>query len=235
MEQIAQNYNLTLADLLRLNGLDNPDMIWVGQKLRVTARVAVVPAPQPDKLEPAEAIYVVKAGDTLADIAKANNTTVEDLMVANGLPNINFVWTGQRLRVKAPDAATLSTMGVAGAPADGKRWIEVDLSKQTLTAWQGDVAVMHTTVSTGKASTPTVVGTFHILTKYDSQEMTGDGYDLPGVPWVMYFYQGYAIHGAYWHMSFGTPLSHGCVNMHISDAQALYQWAAVGTEVDVHS
>jgi lipoprotein-anchoring transpeptidase ErfK/SrfK len=64
--------------------------------------------------------------------------------------------------------------------------------------------------------------------------MVGPGYDLPGVPWVMYFYSGYAIHGAYWHNNFGAPMSHGCVNMTPGEAQILYNWAPIGTEVYVH-
>jgi lipoprotein-anchoring transpeptidase ErfK/SrfK len=50
----------------------------------------------------------------------------------------------------------------------------------------------------------------------------------------MYFFRGYAIHGAYWHNNFGTPVSHGCVNMRVEEAKALYEWASVGMEVVVH-
>ena len=63
--------------------------------------------------------------------------------------------------------------------------------------------------------------------------MSGDDYDLPGVPWVMYYYDEYAIHGAYWHANFGTPTSHGCTNMTIAEAKALYSWAPLGTKVIV--
>jgi len=42
---------------------------------------------------------------------------------------------------------------------------------------------------------------------------------------VMYFYKGYGIHGAYWHMNFGTPMSHGCVNMKPDEAGLLFNWA----------
>ncbi len=90
---------------------------------------------------------------------------------------------------------------------------------------------LRTVVSSGKASTPTVTGRFAVYHKLDSQRMTGPDYDLPGVPWVMYFYGDYAIHGAYWHNSFGVPTSHGCVNLTVEDAQALYNWASEGTEV----
>ena len=232
---IARQYGLALNELLRLNGLADTSMIWVGQKLRLSARVAPVTPAQKAKPVAAETIHLVEPGETLALIAQQYGTTVEHLMQSNGLPNSGFVYPGQRLRVPpSPALAADNVFGVAGAPADGRRWIEVDLSDQTLTAWQGDVAVLHTTVSTGKAATPTVVGRFAIQTKYESQHMTGDDYDLPGVPWVMYFFEDYAIHGAYWHANFGTPTSHGCVNMRISEAKALYQWADMGTEVVVH-
>jgi lipoprotein-anchoring transpeptidase ErfK/SrfK len=79
-----------------------------------------------------------------------------------------------------------------------------------------------------------VTGRYTIQRKYEKQRMTGVDYDLPNVPWVMYFYSGYAIHGAYWHNKFGTPTSHGCVNMRIDEAEMIYHWADIGTEVYVH-
>ena len=120
-----------------------------------------------------------------------------------------------------------------GVP-DGRRWIEVDISDQTLTAWQGDTAVLQTLISSGRTQYPTVRGTYEIRTKLPIERMIGPGYDTPNVPWTMYFFRGYAIHGAYWHNNFGTPVSHGCVNMRVDEAKALYDWAAVGMEVVVH-
>ena len=59
-------------------------------------------------------------------------------------------------------------------------------------------------------------------------------YDLPGVPWNLYFTDGGAvIHGAYWHNSFGMRYSHGCVNVPPSQARELYNWAPLGTKVIV--
>ena len=58
--------------------------------------------------------------------------------------------------------------------------------------------------------------------------------DLPNVPYTMYFYKGYGIHGTYWHHNFGHPMSHGCVNMRTSDAAWLFNWASVGTPVVTH-
>lgn len=231
LAQIAKNQAMAVNDILRLNGLTNANLIWVGQRLRVSARVDAIQPEKPNKPAVADTIYIVQPDESLEQIALDHKVSVHDLMAANGLPNSGFVWAGQKLRVNAPPAG----QPVFGpAPADGVRWIEVNLTNQTLTAWQGDVAVLHTAVSTGTYRTPTVTGRFAINTKLSSQRMTGPGYDLPGVPWVMYFYSGYAIHGAYWHNNFGTPMSHGCVNMRPNEAQMLYAWADYGTEVYVH-
>ena len=106
-----------------------------------------------------------------------------------------------------------------------QKWIEVDLSDQTVVAWEGNVPVMNFIVSTGLPGTPTVVGSFHIYQKLVSTRMVGPGYDLPNVPHTMYFYLGYALHGAYWHNNFGHPTSHGCVNLALPDAERLFNWA----------
>jgi lipoprotein-anchoring transpeptidase ErfK/SrfK len=65
--------------------------------------------------------------------------------------------------------------------------------------------------------------------------MAGPGYYLPDVPYTMYFYRGYGIHGTYWHSNFGTPMSHGCVNMQTDEAGWMFNWASVGTLVNVHN
>ncbi len=116
--------------------------------------------------------------------------------------------------------------GLIHQPAyPGEKWIEVNLSTQSLTAWEGTVPVMNFLVSTGLPGTPTVTGQFYIYQKLVSTRMTGPGYDLPNVPHTMYFYQGYALHGAYWHNNFGQPMSHGCVNISLPDAERLFYWA----------
>jgi lipoprotein-anchoring transpeptidase ErfK/SrfK len=113
------------------------------------------------------------------------------------------------------------------------RWIDVDLSEQRLSAMQGKNTIFSLRVSTGKASTPTVKGKFLINAKHRYTRMRGPDYDVPNVPYTMYFHQGYAIHGAYWHNNFGTPVSHGCVNVPVSLAGKVYKWATVGTLVVV--
>jgi lipoprotein-anchoring transpeptidase ErfK/SrfK len=118
--------------------------------------------------------------------------------------------------------------------SSGERWIDVDLSNQRLVAYEGDTPVYWVTVSTGLPGTPTVTGQYRIYVKYPAQTMSGPGYYLPDVPYVMYFYLGYGIHGTYWHNNFGQPMSHGCVNLPTPDAQWVYNWADVGTLVNVH-
>lgn len=124
----------------------------------------------------------------------------------------------------------------------GEKHIYVDLSQQKLYAYQGDSEVMETLISSGKWNN-TPVGNFHIWIKLRATRMSGgegaDAYDLPNVPYVMYFYQDFGLHGAYWHDNFGHMMSHGCVNMRQIDAKALYEWADgptndhPGTEVSV--
>ncbi len=117
--------------------------------------------------------------------------------------------------------------------ADG-RWIDVNLSEQMLYAYDGDTLVNSFLVSTGTWQYPTVTGQFNVYVKYRYTDMSGPGYYLPDVPYTMYFYKGYGIHGTYWHSNFGTPMSHGCVNMQTDEAGWLFEWASVGTLVNVH-
>jgi lipoprotein-anchoring transpeptidase ErfK/SrfK len=113
-------------------------------------------------------------------------------------------------------------------------WVDVDLSAQTVFAMQGDQIVRSFLVSTGRWPTVTILGVFRIYVMYRAADMSGDDYYLPKVPYVMYFHEGYGLHGTYWHNNFGTPMSHGCVNLRTDDAAWLYEYSRVGTVVSVH-
>jgi lipoprotein-anchoring transpeptidase ErfK/SrfK len=134
----------------------------------------------------------------------------------------------------APTTAAPSVPPVVSGMADGVHWIDVDLSQQRLYAYAGDTMVNSFLASTGTWQTPTVTGSFKVWVKLRSSDMTGPGYYLPDVPYVMYFYKDYGIHGTYWHNNFGTPMSHGCVNLSTPDAEWVYNFSAVGTVVNVH-
>ncbi|MQC26942.1 MAG: hypothetical protein DWG76_05790 [Chloroflexi bacterium] len=139
-----------------------------------------------------------------------------------------------------PTATTVptSTPVPVGLPSilgeTNERWIDVNLSNQTLSAYEGETLVNSFVVSTGVARTPTVVGEFRIWVKVRIQDMSGPGYYIRDVPYVMYFYEDYGIHGTHWHNNFGTPMSAGCVNMTIDDSEWMYRFAEVGTIVKVH-
>lgn len=115
-----------------------------------------------------------------------------------------------------------------------RKWIEIDVSRQRLIAWEGGNSVYAVVVSTGRSPTPTPAGIFAIQSMHRTTRMQGEDYDVPDVPYTMYYQGGYAIHGAYWHNNFGTPMSHGCTNVAVDHAQWLFSWASIGTPVVVH-
>jgi lipoprotein-anchoring transpeptidase ErfK/SrfK len=127
-------------------------------------------------------------------------------------------------------------------PPTAKR-IVVDISQEMLYAYDGDVLFMKEPISTGLEFTPTPRGSFIVFKKTPSRYMQGpipgvsdQKYDLPGVPWNLYFTKdGAVIHGAYWHNHFGSPWSHGCVNLPPQQAHTLYDWADLGTTVTVQN
>ncbi|OUL20844.1 L,D-transpeptidase [Nostoc sp. 106C] len=133
---------------------------------------------------------------------------------------------------KAKDDTT--TQSIETLKQSEQRWIQIDLSNQRLIAWEGKKPVYAITISTGKKSTPTRIGTFKIQTKLKSTRMRGRDYDVPDVPYAMFYQGSYGIHGAYWHKRFGTPVSHGCVNVAPNHAKWLFNWASVGTPVFIH-
>ncbi len=132
----------------------------------------------------------------------------------------------------------LAQLNVLGESTSSNKRILVDLSDQKLYMQEGGNTVGTFLVSTGKWS-PTPTGTFAIWTKLRYARMTGGSqalgtyYNLPNVPYTMYYDGGYGIHGAYWHNNFGTPMSHGCTNMRPEEAGIVFNWADVGTPVIV--
>jgi hypothetical protein len=121
------------------------------------------------------------------------------------------------------------------------KWISINLYEQTLAVYENDRLVYATLASTGIGVWNTRPGLFQVYEKHDSTPMTGafaadasDYYSIEDVPWTMYFDQAIALHGAYWHDLFGYQQSHGCVNLSPKDAQWLFKWAEVGTQVYVY-
>jgi hypothetical protein len=129
---------------------------------------------------------------------------------------------------------------VSGVPADpnGEKWVLINITLQYLWAYQGDQVLWQGYVSTGTAKFATPPGSYTVLSKLPSQTMEGvlggEYYNVPDVPDVMYFTdRGHALHGTYWHNNFGTPMSHGCVNLPMDVADWMYQWSTVGMRVEI--
>jgi LysM repeat protein len=235
LSQIARSYGVTMAALAQANGISNPNFIYSGQRLTIPGASGGASAGS----SASSGVHVVRVGENLSSIAARYGVTVAALASANGIANPNHIYVGQRLTIGSGAATAVAQPAPSqSAPsqpaASSGRWIDINLSTQTLTAYEGSTPMFSTLVSTGLAF-PTPVGTYSILYHVQSQRMTGPGYDLPNVPWVMYFTnRGHAIHGAYWHNNFGQPMSHGCVNMRPDEAQWLYNFTPKGAQVVVH-
>lgn len=198
-----------------------PNIVTVTPTAIPTATPTLVPTAIPT----ANGTFTVQAGETLGEIAAKFGIPFGYLAEENNIANPDLIYVGQVLIIPIwpPIAKT----------DDGKLIIVV-LSEQKVYVYQEGILLKTFIVSTGVSQHPTVTGHFKIYVKYTSATMSGDGYYLTDVPWIMYFYQGYSFHGTYWHHNFGHPMSHGCVNMYTPDAEWLFNWAKVGTAVWIY-
>ncbi|MGA3292143.1 MAG: L,D-transpeptidase family protein [Candidatus Microgenomates bacterium] len=190
-----------------------------------TQEPTVTTTPIPTITPTPNGTYIVQSGETLGKIAAKFGMPYGYLAEENNIPDPNLIYTGQVLTIPIwpPIPKT-----------DNGKLIIVILSQQEVYVYQDGTLLKTFIVSTGVPQYPTVTGRYKIYVKYKSATMSGDGYYLPDVPWVMYFYQGYGLHGTYWHHNFGHPMSHGCVNMYTPDAEWLFNWADVGTPVWIY-
>jgi LysM repeat protein len=237
---LAARYGTTVSYLASLNGLRNPNFIWVGQRLRVPSSSAGTS----NENQGSTIVHVVQRGEYLAQIARKYGASASAIARANNLVNPSLLYVGHRLIIPLGGTnppASDTPGGTPSSPASpGEKWIDVNLSTQTLHAYEGNGIVYTARVSTGISRYPTPAGTYRIQRKYWYDDMTGgsrargDYYYLPNVPYCMYYYAGYSLHGTFWHSNFGTPMSHGCTNLSIPDAAWLFNWAPLGTKVVNH-
>jgi lipoprotein-anchoring transpeptidase ErfK/SrfK len=191
-------------------------------------------APKPiDTYTGPKTTHVVETGEQLALIAKLYNVSIQDIVNLNDIGNADLLYIGQTLTIPAAGVYEPTAAQAPAAPTASGHSIVVSLGDQRIYAYDNGTLVHSHVVSTGLERTPTVLGDFKIYVKYLADDMAGPGYDLKAVPYTMYFYQGYAIHGAYWHNDFGMPMSHGCVNLPVEEAKWFYEFASVGTPVRV--
>jgi LysM repeat protein len=254
LASIGQVYGVTWSDIAAANGIANANQIYAGQQLiipgatapgaaAVAPPVAVASAevPAAPVANTGQRTHVVQVGEHLSAIARAYGVSWPAIAAMNNISDPNQIYAGQTLVIPDADTGqgvyaqpdTWSAPAAAAPTITTGKQIVVDLSDQRVYAYENGALVRNVLVSTGLWGSPTVTGDYRIYVKYDSQLMTGPGYYLPGVPWVMYFYQGYSLHGTYWHHNFGQPMSHGCVNMPTPEAAWFYTWAPIGTPVHV--
>jgi lipoprotein-anchoring transpeptidase ErfK/SrfK len=175
--------------------------------------------------------YQVQAGQELGLIAREYGVTVEQIVELNGITDPDLLYVGQELLIPASGPYIPADIPVPSTN-QGKA-IVVSTTDQRIYAFENGEMVHTHLVSTGLPATPTVLGDYNIYVKYVADDMSGPDYFLPQVPYTMYFYQGYGIHGTYWHNAFGRPMSHGCVNLPVGEAEWFFNWAEVGTPVRV--
>lgn len=190
---------------------------------------------------PSVFLYTIQAGDTLEKIAKEHNLTSLQLASYNQLNDPDNLQVGQIIKISSnpEDYEGISPyyQEEIYQAKEGEKHILVILSEQRLYTYEGDQLIGSYLISSGTANYPTVTGVFKVWVKLPVTTMSGgtgsDAYYLPGVKNTMYFYGDYGIHGTYWHNNFGTPMSLGCVNMSDADAEVVYNWANIGTVVQV--
>ena len=237
--RIALRYGLNTQALAAANGVINANHVYAGQRLVIpgTGSAPVpAPAPAPAPTPASGQTHVVQRGETLSAIARRYGLSMWALAQANGIGNPSFIYVGQVLRISggAPSPSPAPAPTIPPPSSASGRWLDLDLSEQRITAYEGSTPVRSTVVSTGLPRTPTPTGQYRIYVKLLADDMAGPGYYLPAVPYTMYFYRGYGIHGTYWHSNFGTPMSHGCVNPPTPEARWFFNFSSVGTLVNIH-
>lgn len=170
------------------------------------------------------------------EVVAKNNSQIE--------PRATWTMTPTPTNTPTPSPTVMPTRlfegGELSIPLVGpnEKWVDVNLTTQTLRAFEGQDVVFETLVSSGLPQYATVTGQFRIYYRLESQTMDGRrlGFDYvtENVPYVQYFYGDFALHGAWWHNNFGQQMSHGCVNLSVPDSKWLYEWADYGTLVNVH-
>lgn len=197
-------------------------LFWLGGK-QAAAQAVAKPAAHQETVAPKS-----------AEPAAAGETSAPTVALVPPLPFLGPHLAPQRRvnfrddieqRTRAFIPYNLDFLTPVQIPQNETKWIRVDLSEQVVVAYERQKPVRAFVISSGLPRTPTVLGEYRIKLKVDEQTMSGEGYHLPGVKWVQYFYGDYSFHGTYWHNNFGRPMSHGCINMTNQDAKWLFDWA----------
>lgn len=238
---IANQFDLTMADLLAANWITDPDTIVVGQRLIIPGKRLEEEAPtQVGPLRRGYYYYTVQVGDTLSELANAFNSTKLALLEYNGLPDEETVYSGLELRIPyGPPALPIQR---PPTPASGTNFV-VSLSRQQCWLFQGDHVAYSWTCSTGYGEWITRVGTFAVQSKIENAQSSAYRLDMPywlGIYNVGPYENG--IHGLpvewdtgkkIWERLIGEPATFGCAMLDDRDAVVLFERAYIGMPVHI--
>ncbi len=174
------------------------------------------------------------------DLIIQEGTASQTLNIQESLAAVTEALLGQvpqttiNLALTTSEPETKEVLSPAAPNSNKGKTIKIVLSEQKLYAWEDGKLVKSFYISSGLTG-PTPVGNWTIYNKTPVQTYQSPSYYLPNVHWSSWFAPEIAIHEAYWHNNFGNPMSHGCVNTTIGDAEFIYNWAPIGTPVEVVS
>jgi len=216
-------------------------IILVSGSWLVTGTLAVVNAPADKPMQVIANVSLFKETRTptftptyTPTLTPTNTPTPTPTFTPTITPTPTDTHTPQPTDTPEPAQPAAGFTGLPEGVDDSDKWIDINLSEQRTYAYEGSTIVNSFIVSTGTWQHPTVTGTYNVYVKYRYADMSGPGYYLPSVPYLMYFYNGDRLHGTYYLNNFGTPMSHGCVNSRTDEAGWLFDWAYVGIVVNVH-
>jgi LysM repeat protein len=255
--RIGLKYGVSWTAIMQANGLTST-IIYVGQQLIIpvgepvaspspAASPPVIAAPAPTDSAPASppvsppagsTTYVIQIGDTLYKIAVRHGLTVAQLAAANNIANPSLIYAGQTLTIPPAD----SNLNPAPAASTGGKYILVDISEQRMYVYEGGALIYSFVVSTGERGSATAPGLYSVLDKIPNAYAST--WDLWMPNWLGIYWVGKLENGIHalpfrangwrlWEGYLGTPVSYGCVVLGVTDSQRLYDWAEIGTPVEI--
>jgi LysM repeat protein len=236
LSAIAVRYGTTTQALVEANGLASANFIYVGERLLIPGGGSVA---APSTSSSTTGYYTVQLGDTVSSIAVRNGTTAWAIVEANHLANPNFIYVGQRLVI--PGGSPAAPVSTPQASGSNKR-IVIDLSEQHMYVYQDGALLYSWVTSTGMPGAATIPGHFQVLNKLPNAYAYTWGLQMPY--WLGIYWAGSLQNGIHalpimadgrilWDGYLGQPVSYGCVILSTENAATLYNWADLGTPVDI--
>jgi len=234
---IAARYGTTTQALVDANGLASANLIYVGQRLVIPGGGSSAPAPSTPSST--TGYYTVQVGDTVSSIAVRHGVTAWAIVNANHLANPNFIYVGQRLVIPGGSSPAPAP---APQPSGSNKRIVIDLSEQHMYVYQDGGLLWSWVTSTGMPGAATIPGHFQVLNKVPNAYAYTWGLQMPY--WLGIYWAGSLQNGIHalpimadgrilWDGYLGQPVSYGCVILSTENAQTLYNWAEIGTPVDI--